>query len=61
MNYMEKYTIEVPYEWSDCCRMGEDKVEIELYAKSEEQARYFAKSAIENVIGVTKVYSTELL
>jgi len=58
---MDKYIIEVPYEWSDCCLMGEDKVQIELYAKSEEQARYFAKSAIENVKGVTEVYPTELL
>ena len=57
---MKKYTIEVPYEWSSTYT-NESTTEVELYAKSEEQARGMAKRIVGDIACVNSVGSTTII
>lgn len=57
---MNEYVIEVPYTHCDGMTRCEATVEYQIFAKSEEQARYRAKKYAKKVGPVTSVGSTEL-
>lgn len=56
-----RYTVNVSYSWSDCCWSGDGETQVEVYAKSPEQARGLAKRSIDGVKGVAEAHRTRIV